>query len=706
MFNALGRFAYRRRRRVITVWVVLLVAGMALSGLVMTRLTAAPGGRTGVESARVAERLDELAPDGAEVVAVVDADLDDPTVRRSFASARADLAAIDGVHAVIDAEGTGDPALRSRDGEAGLIIVETDDRLEGPALEEVTAEVAARLRQVAPDVTIGGSAVLEQAFQEGIEKDLSAETKALPVAFVVMAIVLGGLLAAGLPLAVAFGAVAGAMFVLLAATGLMDVSVYAMNVVFMFGLGLGIDYGLLVVSRFREERAAGADVADAVERATATAGRTVAFSALTVAASLAGLFAFGTPTFTSFAIAGMGVVATALAAAVTLLPALLGVAGRRIRPVPARRDGHRFAGVARFVQRRAVLVVVVVGVGLAATALPFLGARFEEGDARYLPRSSEARAAAELVIERFPARGADPVTVVADVDADDPALAAYVVGLRGDARVADVRTWPGTPDGTTVVDVVPTGTSQGDAAQLLVRELRSDGAAFPVDVGGTAAVLIDTKDDIARRLPVAFAVIVVATFALLFLMTGSVAVPLKAIVMNVLSLGATFGVLVWGFQEGHLAGLLGFDPVGSLDLFMPVLIFIFAFGLSMDYEVFLLARIKEIYDETGDNDLAVAAGLQRTGGIITAAALLIVVVFAGFAMGQVLGIKMLGFGLALAVVVDATIVRTVLVPATMKLLGDWNWWAPAPLRRLHDRFGLREAPSAPVARPRPEPVSA
>jgi RND superfamily putative drug exporter len=294
--------------------------------------------------------------------------------------------------------------------------------------------------------------------------------------------------------------------------------------------------------------------------------------------------------------------------------------------------------------------------------------------------------------------------VLADIDTDSSTATSSLARIRTMDGVAAAELWPHAADGTTVIEVVPEGTSQGDTAQRLVHELRAgrDDLGFTLQVGGVAAALIDTKDHIAARIPVAFGIIGLATFVLLFLMTGSVVVPLKAIVMNILSLGATFGALVWGFQEGHLGGLLGFDRIGSIDLFMPVMVFIFAFGLSMDYEVFLLARIKEIYDETGDNDYAVAHGLQRTGGIVTAAALLIVFVFAGFAMGEVLGIKMLGFGLGLAVIVDATIVRTVLVPATMKLLGDRNWWAPAPLRKLHYRFGLQEAPSAPQAQPQPQ----
>jgi RND superfamily putative drug exporter len=257
-----------------------------------------------------------------------------------------------------------------------------------------------------------------------------------------------------------------------------------------------------------------------------------------------------------------------------------------------------------------------------------------------------------------------------------------------------------------VVDLVPAGTSQGARATSVVEQIRSHPPAFDTQVGGPAAELIDVKDKLSARLPLAVAMVVLATLVLLFMMTGSLVVPLKAVVMNILSLGASFGAMVWIFQEGHLSGILGFDSVGALDLWMPVLILIFAFGLSMDYEVFLLSRIKEVHDQTGDNDLAVAVGLQRSGRIITSAAALIVVVFAGFATGEVLAVKQLGVGLAIAVIVDATLVRTLLVPSTMKLLGERNWWAPAPLHRFYERYGLHEAPAAAPAAPSglPEPV--
>jgi putative drug exporter of the RND superfamily len=695
MFERLGRFTYRRRRPIAIAWLVIVLAGMALSSAVMPKLTASPSGGADLEALRVAERLREVTDHGPQIVAVVELPaVDAAATAAEVVAASAEIADLPGVASVLDPYTTGSPAMLSTDGGAALVVVGLERGLDHHAHAQARDDAIARLRAIeAAEVSIGGDAVIDGEYAHAIEKDLAAEQKVLPLAFVVLVIILGGLIAAGLPMLVALAAVGGTMFVLMGATGAMDVSVYAMNVVFMFGLGLGIDYGLLMVSRFREERAGGAEIAIAVERSVATAGRTVTFSAMTVAASLAGLFAFDDPTFRSFGVAGIGVVAVALLASLTLLPALLSLWGRGVKPARASRDRRRFFNFAQLVQRHAVIVVLVVGIALVAVATPFASARFENGDARYLPRSSEVRAVALTLLDRFPSRGADPILVVAETAADHPDLVTYLRGIEAMPGVAAASPWHHGPVDATVLEVVPEGTSQGPTAQRIVHELRAERPEFGIEVGGTAAMLVDLKAETMARLPIALGVIAVATFVLLFLMTGSIAVPVKAIVMNVLSLGASFGALVWGFQQGHLAGVLDFDPVGSLDLFMPVLIFIFAFGLSMDYEVFLLGRVKEIYDETGDNDYAVAEGLQRTGGIITSAAMLIVIVFAGFAMGEVLGIKMLGFGLALAVVVDATIVRTLLVPATMTLLGSWNWWAPAPLRRLHARFGLGETPS-------------
>jgi len=377
-----------------------------------------------------------------------------------------------------------------------------------------------------------------------------------------------------------------------------------------------------------------------------------------------------------------------------LVPALLATWGHRIAAERrAVADDGFFGRLARRVQKRPLLVTAGTAAVLLLAGAPFLGVNYSNGDARTLPQSFESRQVLDALATDFGGTGTAPVRVVTTEPASSRPLAEYADRLRQLDGAQHVAITP-EAEGVTVLDVVPDGPAQGDVAQRLVSDIRGDRPAFDTWVTGQAAFLVDFRDQIGDRLPFAVALIASATFVLLFLMTGSVLVPVKALVMNTLSLGATFGALVWVFQDGNLSGLLGFTPYGAIELWVPVVVFVFAFGLSMDYEVFLLSRIKECYDECGDSDNAVANGLQRSGRIITAAALLITIVFAGFAAGENLGIKQMGLALAIAVVVDATVVRCLLVPATMTLLGNANWWAPAPLRRLHQRFGLEEAPAA------------
>jgi RND superfamily putative drug exporter len=701
----LGRFVVRRRRTVIVSWVVLLCAMATVGSAAFSVLSSEFGAGSSTESGRVTERLDALAETGGEIAVVVDGvDVTDPAVARTVKGSLAEIAQLDGVVAVTDYWSTELDALKATDGQAALAVITLTGGLDDEAELALGHRVEALAREIdAPSLLVGGDLLVGEQFETAVEHDLlRGETIALPIAIIAMVFILGGLIAAGMPLLVAFAGVIVSLAVLVAATLIGDVSVFSINVVNMLGIGLGIDYGLLFVNRFREERGRGLDLHEAVAHTVATAGTTILFSALTVAVAMSGLFVFGIPVLTSFGIAGLGVVLLCMAAAITLLPATLAVVGGRIKPLAPVADAEgRFYHLARWVQRHAVVVAGLVVIILVGLALPFLNARFENGDARALPRSSEVRDVALVLADRFPGRGTDPVIVIADAAATSPAFTAWFDEVSALPEVAGASIRPGAPAGTTIVDLVPLGTSQGAEATALVEQVRSEQPAFSLQVGGQAAQLADVKDILGSRLPIAALVIVVATLLLLFLMTGSVIVPIKAVVMNILSLGASLGALVWIFQEGHLSGVLAFDSVGALDLWMPVLILIFAFGLSMDYEVFLLSRIKEVHDHTGDNDLAVAVGLQRSGKIITSAALLIVIVFIGFAAGEVLAIKQLGVGLAIAVIIDATLVRSLLVPATMKLLGEKNWWAPAPLRRFHQRFGLHEAPSAPA----PEPIS-
>ena len=706
----LGQFVVRRRRAVILSWVALLLVTATIGSAAFSVLSTDFGAGTTTESGRVAEQLDDLAETGGQLAIVADdIDVDDPQVEARITSGLVPIAALDGVLDVADPWSTGAEALQATDGRAVLVVVTLAGDLDEDAELAVAKEVEDLAHGLeASEVLVGGDVLVSETFGTASENDLlRGEAIALPIAIVVMVFLLGGLVAAGMPLLVAVGGVLTTLAVLVAATEFGDVSIFSVNVVNMLGIGLGIDYGLLMVNRFREERGHGLEVHDAVAATVASAGTTVLFSALTVAVAMSGLFVFGVPLLTSFGIAGLAVVLLSMAAAITLLPATLAAVGGRIKPLAPTPDvDGRFYRLTRWVQGRAAWVGGATALLLLLLAVPFLSARFENGDARTLPRSSEVRATALTLSERFPARGTDPVTVIAAADAEDPAFVTWLDEVSSTDGVLGASTRPGTPSGLTVVDLVPTGTSQGDPATAVVDRIRADEPGFDVQVGGPAAELSDVKERLGARLPLAVAMVCLATLVLLFLMTGSIVVPIKAVLMNILSLGASFGAMVWIFQEGHLSGLLAFDSVGALDLWMPVLILIFAFGLSMDYEVFLLSRIKEVHDETGDNDLAVAVGLQRSGRIITSAAALIVVVFAGFAAGEVLAIKQLGVGLAIAVIVDATLVRTLLVPATMKLLGERNWWAPALLRRFHDRYGLHEAPSTPAPLPAPAAVPA
>ena len=699
MLSRLTRFAIRRRRTVIAGWVLLLVVGFAVGGSVFGRLeTQGLAPPDDAESLATSRRLvNRSQVRGPRVVAVYDGvNPDDPGFTADVRRVAAEVGAVPGVARVIDHASTPSPELRATDGRAVALVVEMEPLHDDLRTQEHLASVLRSVR--APTVLVTGDDLVDEEFGTQAEEDLQrAELLTFPILLVLLVVLFGGVVAAGLPLLVAASGLAGTLLALLGLSGLGEVSVFAVNVASMLGLGLAVDYGLLVVSRFREERR-GAGPALAVERTMATAGRTIVFSGLTVAVSMAALLVFDDVFLRSMAAGGIAVVLVALVAAVTLLPALLMSGSRWIRPARAgTADTGFFARLSGVVQRRAVPIVAVVGVGLAALGTPFLRAHFEEPDARFLPTSSESRRLADLVDTRFPASTrTDPIAVVADVDGGSPAFAAYVERLRALPGARTVEVGEGQAGGPAVARVVPEGRTQGRTATGLVTTIRDLDAPFPTSVAGEAAELVDTERAIVARLPLSLGLLAAATLVLLFLLTGSVVVPVKALLMNVLSLGATFGSLVWVFQDGNLAGLLGVDQAGALDIATPLLIFATAFGLSMDYEVFLLSRIREAYAETADNDRAVAVGLQRTGRIVTSAAVLVVVVFLGFMAGGFLSVKQAGLGLGLAVLLDATVVRMLLVPATMKLLGEWNWWAPEPLRRLHERWGGWETPR-PVA---------
>ncbi|MFJ8429958.1 MMPL family transporter [Kitasatospora sp. NPDC094019] len=698
---ALGRFCYRQRRWVLGFWAVVLVIGVLIGGRVFEGSVAGASSAS-AEADRGSAVVTAADPARGTVTAVVDGrSVEDPAVRDAVTRATAEIAALPGVSSAVDAYGPGPgaAALRSADGNASIVSVRMADSSTSAQTTAVTQRLAA-IKADGAGVTVGGDLVLQDEVKKQTEKDTRfGEIVTLPLTLIVMVLVFGGLAAASLPVIGAVASVGGALLAMFGFSKIMDIDTSVLPIATVLGLGLSIDYALLMVNRFREERGHGASISAAVERTAATAGRTVAFSGLTVAVALSGLFVFTSPVLGAVAAAGVSVVVIAVAAALTLVPALLGFAGRRIRtpgaPVP---DEGFFSRTVRRVRKRAVLVALVCTGVLLAAGAPFLHAEMRNSGAAVLPASSAGRQVAETVDQRFPQAAAAPITVVvqsgatvAQAYADD--VVAKLPGVSGVRAVTPVS------DTVSTIDVLVHGDPQGAQAKQVVEELRADRGGLTTQVTGGAASVVDFQDELLTRGPIALGLVALGTLILLFLMTGSVVMPVKALLMNLLSLGASLGALTLVFQDGWFSGLLGFSPTGGLETFIPVLVFAFAFGLSMDYEVFLLARIKELRDKGHSCTRAVELGVQRSGRIITSAALLMVIVFAGFALGDMLMVKQMGIALAVAVAVDATLVRCLLVPAAMSFFGEFNWWAPRPLRRLHDRFGLSEHVELPELAP-------
>ncbi|MEU6541895.1 MMPL family transporter [Streptomyces sp. NPDC046859] len=604
------------------------------------------------------------------------------------------------------------PALRAEDGHEALIAarITGDEKQMGETLDRIAPELRGAHGPVR--VSVGGPVAVRHEMQTTIQEDLiRAEVIALPVTLVLLVMVFGSAVAALLPLGIGIVAILGTNAVLRGLTELTDVSVFAMNLTTALGLGLAVDYALFIVRRFREELAAGAEPLTAVGTTLRTAGRTVLFSALTVAVSLAAMLLFPQYFLRSFAYAGIAVVLLAAAAALILLPAALILLGHRVNALDLRRlfrrgrppaaegaaraQGGAWARTARVVMRRAPFFALGTTAVLVLLGLPFLGVKFGTADDRQLPSSAESHVVQQHIRDGFPGSPGGGLEVLAEGRATPAEYTAYKERISALPQVLRVD-GPLVREETAYFTVLPEGEAVDDPAQALVDELRAVPAPFDTKVTGAAAVLVDSKDAIAERLPAAAAFIAVVTLLLVFLLTGSVLIPLQAVVLNALSLTAMFGAVVWVFQDGHLSGPLGFTSPGSIETTLPVLMFCVAFGLSMDYGVFLLSRIKEEYDATGDHEQAVRHGLQRTGGLITAAAVILAVVMVAIGTSRVTNTKMLGLGIALAVLMDAMIVRSLLVPAVMRLTGRATWWAPGPLRRFHERFGVSESDGPPA----------
>ncbi len=741
MLKALGRVCAHHPVRVILVWLVVTAGSFALAfgafgeGL-FDRLATEQPEVPGSESAAANARINAADDSPTSVrLALTGLDLTDQAqmvdVGTVMVAVRDDLTAIDGVATVRDPfafpAGPADPAaapLLSTDADGFLVLVELEDGLtEG---DETTARVAVeqRLGEVATDLDVTGvrghvssDALLAASIIDQVETDLTkGEAITLPLSLLVMVLVFGGFLSASMPIIGAIASIGSGMAMMYGASYLMNLDSYVVNVLTVIGLALSIDYGLLVVSRFREElkrevantrpRAGKGRTDPAVLRASVetlhTAGRTVLFSAITIALSISGLLFINSSLLKAIASAGVAIVLLAVLSAITLVPASLALIGRRLlRPTVFRKlpligahasalgdvspDDGVFSRLARGVHRHPWLVLLPVLALLLFLASPLLSINLRSNTLEYVPDGTEQQAYMNVVDEKFPALQYPDIYIVADASAADAtAWAAEIATMDHVERVNPVTELGEYQLISMRLDI----DSSAPAAIDVVRELRDLEPGFENWVGGAGADLIDFTGALADGLPLAAGLVVISVFSLLFLMTGSVIVPLKALIINLLSLAASLGITVYVFQEGHLTGVLDFTPPGGMEVIVVALGFAFGFGLAMDYEVFLLSRIKEFWDKTGDNDYAVEHGLQKSGRIITSAALVMLLVFAGFVSGKLIVVKEIGFALAMTVLVDATLVRMLLVPSTMTILGTMNWWAPKWLKPIYYRFGI------------------
>jgi RND superfamily putative drug exporter len=673
-----------------------LVAG-AVGSLIFSRLDSGGYSDPNSDSYKVYEYLrDDLKVEDPAVVVVIDAgdrDVTEPAVAQQALALEKMMAEEKGVTRTLSFWGSGaDANLKSADGKAAYVLIYG----KGEAFSPDSADLG-KLFQEKYDgefsglrLYAGGVAVVGHAITKKISDDLKiAEAISIPLTFILLAFVFGALAASAMPLIVGVSAIVGAFFILYLISLFTSVSVYALNLTTGMGLGLGIDYALLMVNRFREELNKGKSVDESVITTMATAGKTVFYSGLTVLVTMVSLTFFPLPFLKSFGYAGVSVVALAVVGAIFGLPPILAMMGKRINKGPVRKsamkptDDGRWADTARFVMRRPVPVVLLSLIALGIMAAPLQNISFSQGDSRMLPASNPAAIATALQTERFPGQTGTPIEIITFDGANKvDALNEYanrisqVPGIVGvvppqvigeDVRIVAYQSMlPRTPE-----------------SQKLIHDLRDVKAPAGTLIGGVAADYTDSQDGISRTLPWAFGWIAISVLLLVFIFTGSIILPIKAVLLNVLSLAATMGVLTWVFINGHLQWLVGsFTVTGSLDTSIVILIAVVVFGLSMDYELFLLSRIREEHLAGKSNVDAVALGLQRSARIITAAAVLLAVVFAAFVTSGVTSIKTMGFGVALAVLLDATLIRGLLVPALMRLFGENNWWAPKALQRF------------------------
>jgi len=705
MLERLATFLHANGRRVLAVAIVGAAIAGAFGLSVSKHLSPYGANDPATQSVQATNRFQAAA--GRQIDAGVVALVRSGNVRTAGAHARvnevaAQLRAQPDMARVVSFYDTHDPAMVSRDGRSTYVLAYFKP-LSDKELKDVAQQVENRFSGQG-DVKLGGDAVANAQVNSQVSHDLAhAELLAFPFIFLLSLLFFRSLVAALLPPLLGGLAIVATFFALRVVASFADISVFALNLVTGLGLGLAIDYSLFMVSRYREESAVSGFGAEALRRTLQTSGRTIVFSSLTIAAAIASLAIFPQRFLYSMGIAGALVALLAASLALVVLPAILTVLGPRVNALAPRwlaraaereaRPDERGAWyrLSRFVMRRPAPIAIASATFLIALGIPFTGIKFISVDASVLPASASSRQVNDTLNREFPPNRTAPLEVVVGAPAGSPEVRALAARIRTLPDVSAVA--PAQPAGAenSLLAVAPAHGPLTTETQQLVRDVRAIDAPVYVGVAGQTASFVDLEHSLAVHLPAVLAVVIGATLIILFLLTGSVVLPVKAVLMNALNLSAVFGILVLVFQHGNLEGLLGYRGEGALDATQPILLFAVGFGLSTDYGVFLLSRIKEARDAGAPNSEAVAIGLERTGRIVTAAALLFAVAIGAFATSQIVFIKELGIGAALAVLIDASVVRALLVPSLMELLGSANWWAPRPLRWLYQRVGWRES---------------
>ena len=695
MFEKLGSLIVTRKKFIFTLFIALILAAGAIGSSVFGKLDSGGYSDPKSDSAKVFEYLtDEFKVKDPAVVLVVETKngIISPEASASATRLESQIKLEPGVESTLSFWSSGGaPSLKSSDGNSAFLFIYSKsiewDEVQnlGKRMQEKYEGNYETLR-----VYASGTGVFAHAINTKIADDLKiSEAISIPLTFIFLVFVFGSLVASAMPLLVGASAILGSLLIMYLLTLFTGVSVFALNLITGLGLGLGIDYSLLIVNRFREELHAGKSVEDAVRKTVSTAGKTVFYSGLTIVITLASLMLFPLMFLKSFGYAGVTVVIMAVLGSLVALPALLAILGTRINKAVVRKgaiapkEDGRWAQTARFVMRRPVAVVTLSLILLTVLAAPIKDIVFTQVDSRVLPASNPAAAASQIISERFPGQEGNPIEIVvpngAQITNQIDQFTSEVAKVDGIVRIGQLQSYGNDVRVTAIHEMSP----RTPDAERLINEIRDLQSPTGTLIGGVAADYADTQNGIARTMPWALLWIVIGVLLLLFVFTGSIILPIKAVILNILSLAATLGAITWIFVHGNLQWLVGeFTVTNAVDTGSIILVAVVAFGLSMDYELFLLSRIKEEHDAGKSNVESVAIGLQRSARIITAAAGLLAIVFASFMLSEVTSIKMLGFGVAFAIILDATLVRALLVPALMRLFGERNWWAPKSMKKF------------------------